>query len=415
MAVEQGLSFVPDLATIVRAGGATCVDAAGSLVEVGPNALRQDFDPLTGVYRGVRVEQAATNLARNPRWEGAAAPGTVPGQFWMFAASASGITREIVGVTVEDGLPCIDLRFYGTASALYDAPLRAPTPGQIAAVAGVSCTQSVYARVLSGSLTGVSFRQSILGLNSSNAQVEFSDTFFTPTSSPLRQQRFVATRTLSHAATVSAMPGIMIRIVSGATVDFVLRLAGLQIELTPVASSLILPPAGAPAVSSRAADVLTMADIGRWFGPAAGTFVLDFTPRDAAAPDRRGLLAIDDGTSANRMDVYLLDSSAGVLMDVARAGATMVNGLFAGVASVLARNTLRFSYGPAGYFVSLNGAVPISMAAGLPGGLTHVRLGQRHVGAAGQELNGWLGPRLAYYPVQYTDTPAADGFTIRTR
>ena len=188
---------------------------------------------------------------------------------------------------------------------------------------------------------------------------------------------------------------------------------GADFRQTTLLTSYIRTGIGVSA--QRAADSLVLTDIARWFNHAEGTFVVDFVPGQTTSLFGRGIFAVDDGTSNHFFDAFLVQGGLTVQMIGLINGSPNLPQTTIGTAVLLARNTLRLSYGPAGFVASLNGAAPVTVAAATTSNLYVARLGRRRGGgSAGTELNGWIA-RARYYPRQYTDTPAGDGFTIRNR
>ena len=407
---------VTDLLTVVRAGSAWSFNAAGVLTEAAANTLRQDYDPATLTYRGVLVEVAATNEATNPRYGGAilGSPGTLPtGASWT--SIPAGIACSVVGVGVEDGIPYLDVRIAGVRTAGSSWVLWFNGTTTIPAAIGEVWVNAAYVRLMAGSLKNLSVSIYLHERTAVGDAVASSGTAIAPSADALRMQRVSHARTLTGATTAYIAPNLAFVAVLNQPVDATLRIGAHAAFRNPIVFSPSLPPVGAPGASTRAADDLTMSPIGSWFSADQGTIVIDFMPGQSAPPDERGIIAVDDGTASNMFDVRMVGGGLTVRLEAASGGVTQVAGLDAGAATLLARNTLRLSYGPAGYLVSLNGAAPVSAGLGTaPAGLSRVRLGNR-AGASPFALNGWLGPRVQHYPVQYTDTPASDGFTIRNR
>lgn len=410
MAVTR-LMTVGELLAAQRTGAAWAFDAAGRLTEVAANMLRQDWDPATLTFRGVLAESQAVNLVTNPRWEGAAtgAPGTAP--TGMSFNGVGGWSHEIVALGAEDGMPTLDLRVWSPASNGNVNNYRFNLVPTITLAAGQAATGAICHRLVAGSMAGFTSRL-IIGNVSPIAGANLPD----PTGAPLRSQRLALTRTpgAEEAGTYVAYALLTPGPSGSGAGDVTIRLGLPQLVLANILPSPSLPPVGTPGTSTRNADLLVMSAIERWFSAAQGTFVLDFTPGQATAAAARGILAADDGTFSNCFDVSMPSGSLAVQMFSAIGGGTNVALTTIGTASLLARNTLRLSYGPAGFIGSLNGAPPVVVAGATVPNLTRVKLGDRR-GNFSAFLNGWVGPRMSYYPVQYTDAPAADGFTIRTR
>lgn len=414
MAIERAYAFT-DLFALVRAGTAWRFDETGALVEVAANGLRVDHDPVTLAARGALIEEEELNQVPNPRFEGAVAgiPGTVPSQqTWL--TTGAGLTRQIVGVGSEAGLPYVDVRWSGTPSSTTNRTHNFVTATGVVALSGQSWASRVAARVMAGSTTNVTVTHSLVGLDGGGALLDQVNNVITGKVSAANLPEAVddASIGLANGATAYVQHRIILGFTNGQPADITLRMAVLGLWRAALSFSPSYPPVGVPGASLRSADDMSAIDIDRWFNPAQGTFVIDVTPGQTVGGDLRGIIALDDGTTSNRISLRLLqaNTNARLLVDV---GGVAVATIDQATGAALARQTIRFSYGPAGVLMSCNGAAPVSAAAAVPPGILRALFGRRT--PTTQYLNGWLGPRLDYHPIQYTDTPAADGFTIRTR
>jgi hypothetical protein len=404
-----------DVLSLVRATKGYRIDPNGLLVDVAVNEPRIDYDPATLLGRGWLVEEAATNLV-NGGTEGAVvgAPGTPPTGH-AYAGNSSGMSREVVAIGTERGVPYIDVRWSGTPGSTFTRDMNFQASGAIAAVAGEAFLSVVPVRLVAGAVTNVSVVHIILGRNGGGSIVENSATTITGDlgGADLLAGLQSRARTMTGGTTASVQTAIRVGFTSGQAADITLRIGAPQLWKSSIPYSLSLAAPGAPGAFTRNADDFALPNIAQDLDPTRGTFCIDFMPGQDATPGDRGLLLLDDGTTDNRIRLRLLAADTTVRLSVDAAGAPVVAGLDAASGAALARHTVRFSYGPAGYLLSVNGGAPVSAAGAVPAGLARALLGRTL--AAGEYLNGWIGPRLDYYPVQYTDVAAADGFTIRTR
>jgi hypothetical protein len=253
-----------------RASAGWNFDATGTLVQAAADVPRFDHDPATLACRGILLEEARTNGLRNPRAEGAVAgaPGTAPTN-WAATAN-SGVSASIAGTGTEAGIPYIDVRFAGTASANASLAVKFENNQTAAAAQGQTWTASAFLRLVGGAFgTTLQAPQFILqeynGAGSYLAQA-VSVLSPVPSSGPLAAQRRSMTATLGNAATAWTGFLFFVAYASGAVVDFTLRIGLPQIEQGPCPSSPILPPAGTPGVAIRAADQARIAGLA--IGPA---------------------------------------------------------------------------------------------------------------------------------------------------
>lgn len=218
------------------------------LQEASAYTVRWDYS--TG-SRVLMNETASTNYVPNPRAEGGTtgSPGSSP-TGWTLANPGSGLTRTIVGFGTENGIPYVDTRLSGTASGAITAQNFFVSTTAIPASVGQTWVGSAFVKLQAGSLTGVSNVQIRISEVGGSSSPNTSQTF-TPTAASLASQRRQVARTLSVSDTTNIRIAIAVTIPNGATVDFTLRLGAPQAEQRSSASSIILPPSGSPATSSR--------------------------------------------------------------------------------------------------------------------------------------------------------------------
>lgn len=269
--------------------------------EAAAYAVRWDYS--TGT-RTLLNETASTNAVPNPRAEGGTtgSPGSSP-TGWSLANPGSGLTRTIVGFGTDNGIPYVDTRLSGTASGAITAQNFFVSTSAIAASVGQTWTASAFVKLQAGSLTGVTgvqIRISEIGGESTMV----SSQSFTPTSASLASQRRSVTRTLIVSGTTNIRMAVTAMISNGATVDFTLRLGAPQAEQRSSASSVILPPSGSPAASSRDDERLYTARR-IWTSPALASLSTMFTGLAG------GWTASEDGVTVPINDAsYWLDRPA---------------------------------------------------------------------------------------------------------
>jgi hypothetical protein len=247
-----------------------------------------------------------TNVIRNPRAEGAAAgtPGGQPTHWALLSTNAGGISRQIIGTGVEDGINYLAVRFFGTATsggALFMSPEGSTT---VAAAPGQSWTASAFLKLLAGSLSGLpSAALVMIERNASGTGVAESTVAVTPTGAALGSQRSAISRTLTEPTTAFNSLQYRFAVTNGATIDVTFAIGWPQLELGSFASTPILPMPGNPSASTRGGEVFVAATDGASLAANGPCTILWSGMLQQAAPAAHDqiLFQIDDGTDAKRI------------------------------------------------------------------------------------------------------------------
>ena len=357
---------------------------------------RFDYDPVTLAPKGLLIEEQRTNSIRNNTMQGAVAgtPGTLPTN-WVSTTPANGITREIVGVGVEDGIQYIDFRFYGTntlGGAFYmDITFDS---GAITAAQGQSWTESIYARLMAGTVSGAAFA-SVPGLvlySTPNFNDNGSLRPISVSNAKLSSQRFSATRTLANATSTGVSPRFSWTIDTGATIDFTIRIGLPQLEQGAFATSVI--PTTTTALT-RAADVASVTgdDFSSWYNPVEGTMVaeaLTFNSSVSKYP-----VSAHDGSQAELIAMYFLNANGGGF--VIDNSVTQVQIESAGLAT---QSKIAFAFKLNDFAMCINGSSPATDASGTIPTVNRLQLGNRADGV--RTLNGHI-RSFKYYPTRLSN------------
>jgi len=351
-------------------------------------SLAADGPRFAGTARRLLVEGGRTNALANPRGEGAGTAGWPTG--WG-SSQANGLTVQLQGVSQVGGVSVLRVRESGTATS--SAGVRVFVTGStIAAAPGSSWTSSLFFRLVAAPSPPLSWGLQILARNSAGASVPGGGTtVFAPTAELVR---YAQTAPLGDAATAFVRSGWRMGLTNGRAYDFTYEVGWPQLELAPFASSPILPPAGSPGASTRAADLatlpLTAGQAGR--GTLVGTFLL---PQPVPAGRDHGLLLLHDGTAGNQVSLRALPGGAIGLLRTAAGTASA-----SGTAGTIAAGTpfrAALAWDGTGLAACVNGAAPVALAAPVPP-VTALALGQ----GAGDPLAGEIGP-LDLHPTRLPD------------
>jgi hypothetical protein len=337
------------------------------------------------------VEGARTNYIRNPRGEGAVVNGALPAN-WGIVPPA-GMTATVTGIGSEDGIPFVEVAFSGAStgtssrSAFESNSVAPASPGQV-------WSHSLYVRLVAGSVTGVNLQvetRCIASGTASSLTGALSGANIAPTGAPLASQRFSVQSAPAVTDTTSIQPTFRIGVTTGVQYDFTLRFGAPQLELAAFPSSLMLPAAGTPVVSTRSADILThpLAARSRARGAAIVTLVLQGSVT-------QGVLLLTDGTDDNRLMVR--NDSANTLTLWGVIGGSAANAVIAGNFTPGTPFKLGLSWNENGGTASLSGGA-VAKKAGLPP-LTSLRIGRGDSGNT--SMFGELGD-LTLYPTSLSD------------
>lgn len=275
----------PSGAAPVAGSSATAFTIAPS-VQYHPNSQTATLDgsnkvldcaDLKGLAPVFGLSAIANNMVRNPNANGATAgtPGTVPSN-WAYATNTTGLTSTVVGTGVENGIPYLDLRVFGTPGSSGVVSVYFDTPTGIAAATGQTWTASLRAKIAAGSTANISTQ--ILAIDENSSVPAFVTGGSASISLTSTMTAFTYTRTLNGGATVAAIrPFIRFSVTSGLAIDITLRLG---LPAAEQAASATTPTVVGPAQMTDA--------LGRKFWRFSGSHLLRisdtliFTKRNCA-------------------------------------------------------------------------------------------------------------------------------------
>jgi hypothetical protein len=304
---------------------------------------------------------------------------------------AGGGFGTIVGKGTESGIPYIDVRLRGNSGSAYcDFQLDILLP---AAAQGQTWTLSSCVRLIAGSWANIGSAGLILygapGFNDNG-----SVSILTATGAPLATQRFSKVWTFGNAGTNGISPRFTFTPIGD--FDITLRLGAPQLEQGAFATSLILPPPAAPAVTTRVGDNATV-PVGGWFNASAFSLVVEGMSPQVQASGIEGLAVLDDTTAANRVTLRLINTLSGAASVVSGAATAQPSG-----AAYTANTVFKTGYvANGGLTIATNGTINTTQSGALPAGLTTLRLGQNSNG--GSYLDGYI-RRVRYWPRTLSNT-----------
>jgi len=262
------------------------------------NGVLTDFAsgaPRVSAANGYLSEISRTNSIRNGECGGSVTgtPGTLPTN-WT-DVNTVGLTREIVGQGTVSGFSYVDIRISGTPSAGTYSLLTEDT-AQIVASSGQRWSASLYAAIISGSLTGITSTSVRVSGRNAGAETEGTSQSISLTVDPTRVS---AIRTLNNASTTRVIAQFDV-VVTAVAIDATFRISSVQCELGYGSTSYIRTTSTAV---TRNADVMyittanipsynsvgTLIMVGKtapFFGPDAQTYAY-FTNNPVASDEHR--------------------------------------------------------------------------------------------------------------------------------
>jgi hypothetical protein len=380
--------------TLTRAlNTATAINSSGNVAVVNADLPRFDYNPTTLVCKGLLIEESRINSLRNNTMAGAAAgsPGTAP-TYWGYLIAGAGTTRTIATGT-ENGIAYIDITIAGTSTTAYPLNIAFESSTAVAALTGQNWSSSVYCKLVSGSLSGISVGFNLAENTAAGGYVAGGGITIAPTTSSLISQRFTYSRTLSGGATVGALqPTMLFTCTAGATVNFTIRIGLPQLELGAFATSVIQTSSGAV---TRNADVATMTgtNFSSWFNATQGSFVTTF---DCGYPIGAGTgIAVLADTAAVIWPTYIHTTGKAAMYDGTNLALTTGS-----VPSYPTVSKIAARYGSSEQAVSLNGSTRATSASAGYAGLSGLRLGSAISNIV--PLCGHI-QKMFYYSVKFTD------------
>ena len=381
------------LLTFTRASTGTYFDSTGTMQTAAINQPRWDYDPITLALRGLLLEDARTNGIRNSTMQGAipGSPGTLPTNWFLGGSPA--VTPQVVGTGTENGIPYVDLRFVGTTTAI-QVQVLPETTNIITAANGQAWTNSIYIRLVAGTLNGIGNVQLLTAEATAAGALVRTNTGPTvvPTTAPLASQRMVYSVTLTGGGTVGAVYSrITWNVSNGVAIDATFRIGAPQMEQGAFPTSYI--PTTTVAVT-RAIDscLIPPGNMGFFTGSPGGSWFAEFMFM-ATAPSNARIIGRPD-TAGGVSPLLLTAARAGSQND--GTGVATTN---AGAVNTVTKGASTWAAGQAK--VCLNGGAVASSAVLATGYGVFTTSGVRFlsVGAAlsADNTSGWL-RRGGYWP-----------------
>ena len=236
--------------TVTRATTATRVDENDLVSSVASNVPRIDYTG--GGCPSILLEPQRTNSIRNSTMQGANVSTNTFPNFWY--AGGNGLTAQLVGLGVENGLNYIDVNYNGVAVQA-SVQFSFDTNTVTNAIVGQTWSLSVYMKTISATLPPNSYRIQINEFSSAGSYLTGNQLVISPTT---EIQRFSQTRTNTSATCAFVQSYYYFPLTIGNSYNFTIRIYAPQLELGAYATSYIPTTT---ATVTRNADVLSRDNI----------------------------------------------------------------------------------------------------------------------------------------------------------
>ena len=370
--------------TFTRSSIGTYFDKNGVMQTAQADCPRLDYDPVTGVFKGLLVEELRTNLITQSN-------AIITPTNWSGVSGSAVATTAVVGVgslpafkVVEDATAATQHYVYPIIPTLTDstdyvfsvfARAAERTWLQITTTDKASSTLRCWFDLTNG----------VLGTNSGTGTCFPSIQNYGNGWYRCSVRRNVATGASTPRYRVSTATDDNITVYDGNGTSGIYACAA-QLEAGTFASSYIPTTTGtvtrmfdSPVVNSLATQT--------WWNPAAFTVAYDITTLTVVPVGTQTPWAFDDGTTSNRITgrlPYSSGTTADLLLTVSGTGTAV-----AGTGTVAANISMKVAaaIAPSDQAQSFAGATPATGTAAIPSGLTTGRIGWR---SDGTWQNGWI-------------------------
>jgi hypothetical protein len=315
------------------------------------------------------------------------------------------VTASVVGTGYETGIPYIDVNFAGTTAAGQNIYIGPSNSGSVSV--GQKWTGSSYLRLVSGTLSGLSFfRYTFNEYNGGTYLTQGLNNLSISgitNATQLSAFRTSYTYTVANSST-NNMSFFYTLIAPAGTLNFTIRFGALQMELGAYATSPILTSGSA---ATRVYDSLSMSSAytgSSLNSSAPGTIVSAtlFDPVPSATNLGHVLWKLTDVAGNNLIQLYNQIGQQNAYVTASSAGVGILNGT---LGNKTITNGLSFkhaiSWTTGGVFTdAASGSLGSSSTQTLPTGFNTLYLGST---GNSNQIAGWL-QRWAYYPVALSNT-----------
>lgn len=222
---------------------------------------------------------------------------TLP-NFW--SVGGNGLTSQVVGLGVENGLNYIDINYNGVAT-FNSVQAQFDTNTSINAVIAQTWSLSVYMKIISSTLPPNSYRIQINEFSSAGSYLTGGQLVISPTTAI---QRFSQTRTNTSATCAFVNSYYFFTLTVGNSYNFTIRIYAPQLEQGAYPTSYVPTTTSA---TTRNQDVISRSGISDLIGQTEGVMFIESSALFNDLTSRG--ISISDGTLSNRLVLRYNNSS----------------------------------------------------------------------------------------------------------
>lgn len=394
-----GRTSLPASATFARNAAASRRTSAQAIEFVAANQPRFDHDAETGAPIGLRIEGSRQSPIRNPVAAGSTvgvlgSGGVLPTN-WTRLSTVTGISCEVVGTQVVQGITCLKLRLFGTAGAAGSVIICSESGSTNPATAAQTETWTVAAFIGLSAGSAVPFSNVKSGLceeTSAGALLAQNGTTLNKATLDAGYVgRFPYKRTLSNASTARVAQAFIFDVANGAVVDATFLLALPSIEKATLTST---PTQDNTAIPAEVCSVTLPRALNDGLWVVSGR-----APKGQIAST---LAQLHDGTANNA--IRIRRDTGGNVFATFTVGGVSVADLNLGLWMDDIPGTVAVRWGGSACSACFAGRTEATAAVAGPSGLT--------TGRIGSDLSGnYWGGTVATFETSRTNAAALSGLT----
>lgn len=396
---------LPFGSTFTRSSNGTYFDSTGTLQVASSDTPRFDYNPITLEYMGLLLEGQRTNSIPNNTMQGATASSLPTG--WTSSGATSGISINVTGTGTENGMPYIDIRLSGTASAASGIAVNMAGNTTIAATNNQNWVLSSFICVQAGDASSLDYIRHVMSVRDSGGSgltlvygAQLKSAIIAGTVCT-RHSDVVVT---NSASTAYAVPRIECTWLNGSVIDVTLRIKVPQFEVGGFATSVILTSGSA---ATRSTEFTTVNSQSMGYNSNEGTLFVEIG-RAITETSGQEIIARFQNNGSVTDQIVLVKEIGGSNFRVGvqvSSGSTAYSG-YQGFGSV--RFAIGYKPNDSAFYYSNGVTGSWTSPSSIPSNVQILRLGSDTSG--GTHFYGWL-RSLKYWPIRLQNS-ALSGLVV---